>query len=132
MPFVKLPTNRDRVGNNSVDGGIIFPLAAALPQGWSMGLMTEVDFIRDSAGRGRHPEFIHSITFGHDLLGNLGGYFEFFSAVSAEPGSSWIGTADVGLTYGLTRDIQLDAGVNFGLTRAADDINPFLGISWRF
>src|ERR1051326_5573751 len=42
MPFVKLPTNQDRVGNNSVDGGIIFPLAAALPQGWSMGLMTEV------------------------------------------------------------------------------------------
>jgi hypothetical protein len=23
-------------------------------------------------------------------------------------------------------------GVNIGITRAADDINPFMGISWRF
>ncbi|HEY2951208.1 MAG TPA: transporter, partial [Verrucomicrobiae bacterium] len=132
MSFVKLPTNQDRVGNNSVEGGVIFPLAVALPKGWGMGLMTEVDFIRDGVGRGRHPEFINSITFGHDIVDNLGGYLEFFSAVSRESGSCWIGTADVGLTYGLTKDLQLDAGVNFGLTRSADDINPFFGISWRF
>ena len=42
------------------------------------------------------------------------------------------GAADVGFTYGLTDDIQLDAGVNAGVTRSADDWNPFLGISWRF
>lgn len=132
MPFVKLPTNQDRIGNHSVEGGLIFPLAVDLPKGWSMGVMTETDFIRDGAGAGHHAEFINSITFGHDIAGHLGGYIEFFSAVSAESGSSWIGTADVGLTYGLTKDIQLDAGINFGLTRAADDYNPFLGISWRF
>lgn len=132
MPFVKLPTHQDQLGNNSVEGGVILPLAVTLPKGWAMGMMTEVDFIRDGAGRGHHPEFINTITFGHDIVGNLGGYMEFFSAVSAESGSHWIGTADVGLTYGLTKDIQLDAGVNFGLTRSADDINPFFGVSWRF
>jgi hypothetical protein len=37
-----------------------------------------------------------------------------------------------GFTYALTRDIQLDAGVNIGLTDAADDVNPFLGLSLRY
>jgi hypothetical protein len=133
MPFVKLPTNQHQLGNNSVEGGIIFPLAVELPQGWSMGVMTEIDFIRDEQeGGGHHPEFINSITFSHDIVGALGGYAEFFSMVSTESGSDWVGTLDFGLTYGLTDDIQLDGGVNIGLTRSAEDISPFIGISWRF
>ena len=132
MPYVKLPTNQDNVGNHSVEGGAIVPFAIELPAGWNVGLMTEIDVVRDSGGNGRHPEFLNSVTFSHDLLGSLAGYAEFFSAVSAESNSDWIGTVDVGLTYGLTEDIQLDAGVNVGVTRSADDINPFFGISWRF
>jgi len=132
MPFVKLPTNQDDLGNNSVEGGIILPLAVALPYEWSMGLMTEVDFNRDESGGGHHAEFVNTITFGHDIVGNLAGYLEFFSAVSTESDSEWVGTADVGFTYALTDNIQLDTGVNIGVTRSADDINPFLGISWRF
>src|SRR6266550_835814 len=132
MPYVKLPTNQDNLGNNSVEGGVIFPFALELPAGWSMGLMTQLDLVHDASGSGHHPEFLNSITFGHDIIGNLAGYAEFFSAVSTESGSDWIGTVDVGLTYGLTRDIQLDGGVSIGVTRAADDINPFIGISWRF
>lgn len=57
---------------------------------------------------------------------------EFFSAVSAERDSQWVGTFDLGLTYALTENIQLDAGANFGISRAADDINPFVGLSFRF
>lgn len=132
MPFVKLPTNQDDLGNNSVEGGVILPLAVELPGGWGMGLMTEVDFIRDENGGGHHPEFVNTITFGHDIVGDLGGYVEFFSLVSSERGSEWVGTVDLGLTYALTDDIQLDGGVNIGVTRSAEDWNPFLGLSWRF
>jgi hypothetical protein len=39
---------------------------------------------------------------------------------------------DFGLTYALTRDIQFDAGMNIGLTSAADDRNPFIGLSLRY
>ena len=132
MPFVKLPTNQDRLGNNSVEGGVIFPLAVALPHGVGMGVMSEFDFIRDESGGGHHAEFVNTLTFSRDLFGALGGYVEFFSAVSAESDSSWVGTFDCGFTYGLTEDIQLDAGVNIGVTRPADDWNPFLGITWRY
>ena len=75
---------------------------------------------------------MNTVTFGHDIIGDLGGYVEFFSSVSAEAGSDWVGTVDLGLTYALTKNIQLDAGINIGVTRAADDWNPFVGISWRF
>jgi hypothetical protein len=132
MPIVKLPTNQDDLGNNSVEGGVIVPFAAQLPYNWSMGLMTEFDFNRDSVGRGHHAEFIHSITFSHDIVNKLAGYAEFFTLVSEESGSDWIGTVDIGLTYALSDDLQLDGGVNIGVTRSADDINPFIGISWRF
>ena len=132
MPYVKLPTNQDDLGNNSVEGGVIVPLAVSLPAGWGMGLMTQLDFLRDEASDGYHPSFVNSITFSHDIVGNLGGYVEFFSEVSTEDEDDWVGTIDVGFTYSLTDDIQLDAGINIGVTQSADDVNPFLGISWRF
>jgi hypothetical protein len=43
-----------------------------------------------------------------------------------------VATFDCGMTYRLTRDVQLDAGANIGLTKAADDVNPFVGLSVRY
>ncbi|CAA9243578.1 MAG: hypothetical protein AVDCRST_MAG42-2152 [uncultured Chthoniobacterales bacterium] len=132
MPFVKFPTSQQDLGNDAVEGGLIVPLAIALPAEWQMGLMTQFDFNRDGSGSGYHTEFINTVTLSHDIVGDLAGYVEFFSAVSTEDESDWVGTVDLGLTYGLTADIQLDAGVNVGVTRAADDVNPFVGATWRF
>ena len=132
MPFVKIPTNQDDLGNDDVEGGIIIPLAVELPAGWGMGLMTEFDFVRNRADDGYSTDFVNTITFSHDIVGNLGGYVELFTLISSESNTDWVGTFDMGLTYGLTEDIQLDAGINLGITESAEDFNPFLGLSWRF
>jgi hypothetical protein len=132
LPFVKFPTSTGEVGNDSIEGGMILPFAVKLPAGWGMGLETAVTFQRNDADSGRHEEFLNSVTFDHDLFGKLGGYVEFFSDVSTERGSAWVGTVDLGLTYGVTENMQLDAGVNFGVTPAADDLNLFTGITLRF
>ncbi len=132
LPFLKIPTNTNGLGNDAVEGGVILPLAIALPGNFDLGLQTEVDFLRNDRNRGYHSEFVNSVTVGHDLVGKLGGYVEFFSAVSTERGADWVGTVDVGLTYGLTENIQLDGGCNFGVTDSADDFNPFVGITVRF
>ena len=34
MPFIKFPTNQNNLGNNSIEGGIIFPLAIGLSDKW--------------------------------------------------------------------------------------------------
>lgn len=132
MPFVKLPLNQDNLGNHAVEGGVIFPLSVELPAGWSLGLMTEADLLCNDANRSYCVHFVNSITFGHNLAGKLDGYIEFFSDVSTKRRSCWVGTVDVGLTYGITSNVQLDAGVNIGVTKSAEDVNPFLGLSWRF
>jgi hypothetical protein len=131
MPFVKLPTNEDALGNDAVEGGLILPLSAELPYGWGLGTMMEFDFNEDEDGDGHHPEFVDTVTLGHDIVGDLGGYVEFFSLASAERDSHWQATVDVGLTYALSEDVRLDGGVNVGVTRAAEDVNPFLGLSFR-
>jgi hypothetical protein len=133
MPFVKWPTGSDGIGNDAFEGGIILPFAAALPGGWDIGLMVETDFNCDADGRGHHVEAIESITFSHSIVGKLSGYMELFNNLSAEHrGTPWVASADIGFIYLIRPDIQLDAGVNIGLTRAADDVNPFVGISVRF
>jgi hypothetical protein len=132
MPFVKIPSAHDDLGNGAVEGGLIIPLSVDLGGGWRMGLMTEVDILEDAEGRGHHAEWVNSITFSRGLTERLGTYVEFFSVVSAERHAPWVGTFDAGFTYAVSDDLQLDCGVNIGLTRAADDVNPFIGLSWRF
>jgi hypothetical protein len=131
MPFVKLPLESSSLRNGRTEGGVILPLAVALPGGWGMGVMTEVDFVSDDDG-GHDAEWVNSITLSHDLVGHLGGYVEFFSVVGNAPGFDWQGQVDVGLTYGLTENVQLDCGCNFGITESAPDLQPFAGFSWRF
>lgn len=131
MPFVKWPLSASGVRNGKTEGGIILPLAVELPRGWSMGAMTEVDFVSDGAG-GRDTEFVNSITFGRDLTSKLGGYIEFFTVAGNAPGFKWQGQLDIGFTYALNDTTQLDFGCNFGVTKAAPDYNPFIGISRRF
>jgi hypothetical protein len=132
ISFAKFPTNQDGLGNNAVEGGVILPLEIKLADDWDLGMMTEVDVRQDSTGSGYHAESINTITVAHTIVGTLEGYVEFFSQVSGEANADWIGTFDVGATYKFTPNVQLDAGVNLGLTRSADDVNPFVGLTVRY
>ena len=132
LPYVKFPTATGQLGNNGVEGGIILPLAMKLPWEFELGTEAAVSYLRNSNDSGYHEEFIGSITLDHDIIGNLGGYVEFFANPSTEPHSSWVGTVDLGLEYKVTEDIQLDAGANIGVTPAADDLNLYSGITVRF
>ena len=132
MPFVKLPTNGDDLGNHSVEGGLILPFAVSLPRGWDLSAMTEVDCLHDDKGNGSHATFVNSVSAGHAIAGGLAGYVEFYSEISAERGTSWVGLANFGLTCTVGRNTQFDAGVNIGVTPAAPDWNPFVGMTRRF
>lgn len=132
MPYVKLPLDLGDAGNDLVEGGIILPLAVSLPDGWGLGLMTEIDWVANATGDELHTEWVNTITFSHDLTARLGGYVEFVAVISDETGSDGIGQFDLGLTYAVSDDIQLDGGCNIGVTRAAPDVQPFLGLTLRY
>jgi hypothetical protein len=132
ISFAKFPTNQDGLGNKAVEGGVIVPLEIKLAEDWDLGMMTEVDSRRNENGSAYHLESINTITVAHRIVGSLEGYVEFYSNMSGERGMDWIGTFDFGATYKFTPNVQLDAGVNIGLTDSADDLNPFVGLTVRY
>ena len=132
LPFVKIPTSTDHLGDNSVEGGMILPLAVKLPGDWDLGTEVAASEMRNDTSPGHHAEFIQSVTLDHGIVGKLSGYCEFFSDISTTGGPGWIGTVDVGLEYLVTENVQLDCGCNIGVTRAADDVNAFTGVTVRF
>lgn len=132
MPFVKFPTNTNDVGNNSIEGGVILPYGMELADGVGFGTMAELDITRDADDSGYHPTYIASATIGYDVTDAMGHYVELYAEQAGESGAKTIVTFDTGVTYGLTDNLQLDAGVNIGITKVADDFNPFLGLSYRY
>ena len=132
LPFVKIPTSTAHLGNNAVEGGIIFPFAVSLPKEFALGLETGASFLQNENDSNLHAEFINSVTVGHNLIGQLDGYVEFYSSVSTGRGAGWTGSVDAGLCYAINKNVQLDCGCNCGVTRAADDFNPFVGLTVRF
>ena len=131
MPFVKFPLSASDLRNGKTEGGVILPFALDLGNGWGLGAQTEIDFVRDGAG-GYDAEYFNTITVGHDIIGDLAGYLEFTALATPESNTDWQGTVDVGFTYAVNKDIQLDCGCNFGVTDAAPDYNPFMGVTLRF
>jgi hypothetical protein len=129
MPFVTIPTASDGLGTDEWEAGLIIPFAAELPNDWGFGAMLEIDYLSNGSG-GRQWDFVTSITFSRAIAGELGGYVEFVSVLSTE--ADWVATANAGFTYGISDNVQLDGGINVGLTRAAEDLAPFLGLSIRF
>lgn len=132
MPFVKLPTAGGGLGNGAVEFGIIVPLAISISRQVGIGVMTEVDFLDDSKGTGLSPTFVNTATVGFELTERIGVYTELFTEKSLGHRADWIVTFDAGLTYAVSNDIQLDAGINIGVTAAADDLSLFVGLSRRY
>ncbi len=132
MPFVKIPVASDDLGNQHVDGGVIFSLGIELPDDWGLGLMIEVDTPFDESDNAYDVEFIHTAVIGHDLIGAFGGYCEYIGISSSDGDAHCQALIGAGVTYGLSENAALDMGVNFGLTEAADDVNIFSGITLRY
>ena len=131
MPFIKIPTAHDNLGNGTVEGGIIFPISIEMPADFDLGFTFDVDF-DNGADNKYFLNFAGSGSLGYTLFGRLRFYFELWAAVNTEASTPWQARVDVGFSYQFTPNIQLDAGTNVGLTRATDDLNAFVGISCRY
>ncbi len=132
MPLVKVPTASDGLGNDHVEGGLIFAFSTDLAEGVGLGLMFETDFVYDDADDDYDTEFVTTGVIGIDLTDDLGFYVEGIGINSTDSGVGFRGLLGLGSTYSLSDNVVLDAGVNIGLSGDVDDVNLFTGITIRF
>lgn len=128
MADLKLPTATGGFSNGKCEGALTLPVAFELGGGWGGGAMTFVE-VRYTGGGDYRAVWGNTVTIGHDITEKLGGYVELTS--SAGDGAH-VATFNCGLTYQVSRDVQFDGGVNFGISRNAPDVQFFAGVSRRF
>src|SRR6187402_1468148 len=92
LPFIKFPTSTDRLGNGTIEGGLLLPLSVKLPAGFEASVETGASILRNDDDWGYHAEFVNSISVGHSLIGKMSGYVEFFSSISTARHTPWVGT----------------------------------------
>jgi hypothetical protein len=132
LPYVTFPTASGGVGVEGLEGGLAVPFSMALPNDWDLGLMVQLDIVRDEGDDHYTVNFLHSAVLGHDIVGDLAGFIELFGIVPHNSGGGYQPYLSTGLTYAISEDVQLDGGVRMGLSDSAEDFGIFTGVSIRF
>jgi hypothetical protein len=133
-PFVKVPTAKHSLGNGKVEGGIAL-LADSTFGGSSIGwnVAPELDLVADSDGSGYHLATAQAASVGAPLSERLTISGELWGAWDFDPaGTVRQYSLDAAATFLVSNDVQLDAGVNFGLNRKTPDVELYSGIAFRF
>jgi hypothetical protein len=130
IPKVKIPSGA--VGNHKAEEGVNVPLSFELFEDYSLGLMPEWDHRLNADGSAYHEEFLAALILTGKIRGPLAGYVQYQTITSTEGGVSRSDSAGFGLLYKLNSDMQLDAGLNLGLTAIAPDRNAQFGIVARY
>jgi len=132
MPFVAFVSDPGE-SRRIVNFGLVMPFRVDIGGGWGLATMAEFDFAAEAAGSPRKVAMIGSASIGRGIVGPLSFYVEVYGGtILADESTDWEGTGDLGLTLGIGPNVQLDAGLNLGITGLASDVNPFLGLAFRF
>jgi hypothetical protein len=133
IPFVKLPTAKKGLGNRKVEGGVALPISFAAGGSVTAVLGPEVDLLADADGRGHHAAIVNLINLSGTIAPRLTLAGELWSNVNFDPADTlYQASADAALAYLVNDRLQLDGGVNVGLTRDTPDLEIYAGASIRF
>ena len=133
-PFVKIPTANHRLGNGKVEGGLLAPIQIAVGKSpFTLALDPELDLLADADGRGHHLATQQVLNLGVALSDKVNVSTELWAMRDWDPsGTGKQASWDVAAAYLPTKDLQLDAGANFGLNRQTPGVELYTGVSVRF
>jgi hypothetical protein len=133
LPFVTLPTDAGNgISPEFVEGGFIVPLAVTLPHNFGLGINGGAVWIRNEDASGHHAEYTGTASLAYEWSDQLGTYCEIAVTLNTGDPRGDVVVLGGGLTYAVNDNLQLDAGVNFGVTDASDRFSPFIGLAQRF
>ena len=131
--YTKLPTNSDHLANNAVEGGIEFPFSITLKDDWSLGGMTQFNLLNEQGtARNYYMGYVNALYLSKNITEATSAYGEFYTYLPDTGSRDWQNTVDFGVVHKLTDKVQIDTGLNLGVTNAAPDAQWFAGIAYRF
>ncbi|RYU87855.1 transporter [Mucilaginibacter terrigena] len=127
LPFIKLPTSS--FANNGLQGGLTLPFALKINDNWSFGTQVSVSVAKEDDDN-YHGEYLYSFTFGRLISKRLDCFIEAYANYNAY--SKITDTyANGGLIFSVTDNLNIDTGLNYGLSKTADKVY-FVGLSFRY
>jgi hypothetical protein len=133
-PFVKIPTANHRLGNGKVEGGLLVPIQIPIGKSpFTLALDPELDLLADADGRGRHLATQQVVNLGIALSAEVNVSTELWAMRDWDPsGTGKQASWDVAAAYQPAKNLQLDAGANFGLNSQTPGVELYTGVSVRF
>jgi hypothetical protein len=133
-PFVKIPTANHQLGNGKVEGGLLVPVAIPVGKSpFTVSLDPELDVIANQDGRNRHLATQQVLNLGFVVNQKVNLSTELWAQWDWDPaGTGKQASWDVSAAYLPTKNLQLDAGANFGLNRQTPGVELYTGVSVRF
>lgn len=133
LPYVKAPTAKQGIGNRATEGGVLVPINYKLTDEITLTTVPEFDALKDSDGSGRHLNTSQLINIGYSLPNNVTLYGELWGSWNFDHVATVRQySADVAVAWGLSKLLQVDAGMNFGLNRNTPGVQAYLGLSQKF
>lgn len=129
MPYVTIPTHT-AVSEHRWAGGLILPFAITLPNSWSLGIMSQFDFIERSESDSSQFRWLQSVTTGIPISERVSTYVEMVAVTNPKAPVQLSGNA--GFNLQVTENLVFDVGCRIGINRAAPDLGVFSGFSVRF
>lgn len=127
--FVTLPTAKAGLGAEEVEGGVRVAGAFDMAPKWSLALTSGLDAIHSDAGY--EADYSGAATLTWTATQTIGAFVEV-ATEKAEHDREAATSADCGATYLLDKVTQIDASINVGVTRAAEDLSFSFGWAHRF
>lgn len=133
LPYVTLPVDRfNGISPDALEGGVAGFFQIKFNETFGLGINASFAAERNADLTGYHPAALLTFSLSHAITEKFGFYYEAIGRFGINDGEGEIVTLGGGITYKVNKNLQLDAGVNFGVTRAADRVNPFIGFSARY
>lgn len=131
--FVKVPTAAPGVGNGWMEYMFNIAFTTALPDKFSVTINPGVSLLRNQSNRGYQGDYQMIINLNRPIIGDVvTASIELALDFPADHNIGPRHTIDSSLQWLITPNTQLDVGVYIGITKAAPDWNPYVGMSFRF
>lgn len=127
--YVTMPTSQDHLGASDFEGGLIATGAMSLSSRVSMTLTAGAGAASGVDDK-QKADFFGGANIGYSFNAQSSTYVEVFTDKTED--AETVAVIQGGVTYLWTSTTQLDAGVELGITEAADDCRFFVGWAHRF